>query len=72
MKTTLANQLSALPTNKLLTGSGVGSIVSTAWAEVMASYAPSLAGPGMSALVGFVAAIAIGYFVPDRVNAPKE
>ncbi len=68
---TLAKQLSALPTNKLLTGGGAAAIVSTAWAEVMPAFAPSLAGPGMAVLVGTTAAWAIGYFVPDRVNAPK-
>lgn len=67
----LATQLSALPTNKLLTGTGVSAIVTAAWAEVMATAAPSLAGPGMSALVGAAAALLIGYFVPDRVNVPK-
>ena len=66
----LAKQLSALPTNKLLTGGTAAAIVSTAWAEVMPAYAPSLAGPGMAVLVGAVVAWGIGYFVPDRVNAP--
>ena len=68
----LATQLSAFPTNKLMTGSVVGPIATAAWAEVMATVAPSLAGPGMSGLIGFVAALAFGYFVPDRVNAEKE
>ncbi|MCJ8139550.1 hypothetical protein [Falsirhodobacter halotolerans] len=64
----LATQLSALPTNKLLTGSAIGPIATAAWAEVMATAAPALAGPGMSGLIGFIAAIVVGYFVPDRVN----
>ena len=68
----LAKQLSALPTNKLLAGSGVASIVQAAWAEVMATAAPSLAGPGVSVLVGFVAAMLVGYFVPDRLNVPAD
>ncbi len=67
----LAKQLSALPTNKLLTGSAVAPIVTAAWSEVMAIVAPSLAGPGMAALVGGLAALLIGYFVPDRVNVPE-
>ncbi|MFN7003741.1 MAG: hypothetical protein ACK4NW_09970 [Roseinatronobacter sp.] len=67
----LAKQLSALPTNKLLTGGGVAALVSTAWIEVMPGIAPTLAGPGMAALVGATAAYAVGYFVPDRVNTPK-
>ncbi|MGN7870562.1 hypothetical protein [Paracoccus sp. 22332] len=68
----LAKQLSALPTNKLLAGGGIASVVQAAWGEVMTTAAPSLAGPGMSALVGFLAAMLIGYFVPDRLNAPAE
>ncbi|MFN3275435.1 MAG: hypothetical protein ACK41U_12245 [Paracoccus sp. (in: a-proteobacteria)] len=67
----LAKQLSALPTNKLLTGGGVAALVSAAWSEVMPSLAPSLAGPGMAALVGAGVAYAVGYWVPDRLNAPK-
>ena len=68
----LAKQLSALPTNKLLAGSGVASIVQAAWSEVMVSAAPSLAGPGRAALGGFLAAMVVGYFVPDRLNVPAE
>ncbi len=67
----LATQLSALPTNKLLTGSAVAPIATAAWAEVMATAVPALAGPGMSALIGFIVAIAVGYFVPDRVNEAR-
>lgn len=48
----LAKQLSALPTNKLLTGGGVAALVSAAWAEVMPSPIPSLSGPAMAALMG--------------------
>lgn len=67
----LATQISALPTNKLMTGSVVGPIATAAWAEVMATAAPSLAGPGMSGLIGFGAALLFGYFIPDRVNSPN-
>ncbi|MCJ8139410.1 hypothetical protein [Falsirhodobacter halotolerans] len=68
----LATQLSALPTNKLLAGTGVNVIAATAWAEVMTTIAPSLAGPGMSALIGAAIGLLAGYFVPDRVNAPRN
>ena len=67
----LAKQLSALPTNKLLTGGGVAALVSAAWSEVMPSIAPSLAGPGMAALVGAFVAYAVAYWVPDRVNTAQ-
>lgn len=67
----LAKQLSALPTNKLLTGGGVAALVSAAWSEVMPSVAPALAGPGMAALVGAGVAYAVAYWVPDRVNVPR-
>jgi hypothetical protein len=66
----LAKQLSSLPTNKLLAGGGVAALVSSAWSEVMPSVAPSLAGPGMAALVGALAAYAVAYWIPDRVNEP--
>lgn len=66
----LAKQLSSLPTNKLLVGGGLGPIATAAWVEIMSTYAPALAGPGMSALVGAAIAFAVGYFVPDRVNLP--
>ncbi|WP_282602846.1 hypothetical protein [Paracoccus sp. PARArs4] len=67
----LAKQLSAMPTNKLLTGGGVAAVVSAAWAEVMPSMAPALAGPAVGALVGALAAYAVAYWVPDRVNLPR-
>ncbi|MGR3250639.1 MAG: hypothetical protein ACU0DH_15715 [Paracoccus sp. (in: a-proteobacteria)] len=68
----LAKQLSALPTNNLLTGGGVAALVSAAWSEVMPSIAPSsLAGPGMAALVGAFVAYAVAYWVPDRVNTAQ-
>lgn len=67
----LATQLTSLPTNKLLAGAPISAVVTAAWAEAMAGY-PNLSGPGMSALVGAVVAIAVAYFVPDRLNAPKE
>ena len=66
----LAKQLSALPTNKLLTGGGVAAVVTAAWSEVMPAVAPSLAGPAVATLVGMGVAWAIGYWVPDRVNEP--
>jgi broad specificity polyphosphatase/5'/3'-nucleotidase SurE len=67
----LAKQLSALPTNKLLTGGTVAAVVSAAWSEVMPSLAPSLAGPAFATLVGMGIAWAVAYWVPDRVNVPK-
>jgi len=71
----LATQLSAFPTNKLLTGASVTGIVTAAWAEVAPNYLPALAGPAMSVLVGAAAGavmgVVAGYFVPDRVNEPK-
>ena len=67
----LAKQLSALPTNKLLTGGGVAAVVTAAWSEVMPSLALSLAGPAVATLVGTGVAWAVAYWVPDRVNVPK-
>lgn len=67
----LATQLSALPTNKLLTGGGVAAVVTAAWSEVMPTLAPSLAGPAVATLVGMGVAWAVAYWVPDRVNVPR-
>lgn len=69
-ETGLARQTSALPTNKLVAAVPVQALITAAWTEVMPAYAPDLAGPGMAALVGAVAAFVIGYLVPDRVNTP--
>lgn len=67
----LAKQLSALPTNKLLTGGGVAAVVTTAWSEVMPSVAPTLAGQAVATLVGMGIAWAVAYWVPECVNVPK-
>ena len=67
----LAKQLSALPTNKLLTGGGVAAVVAAAWSEVMPVLVPSLAGPAVATLIGMGVAWAVAYWVPDRVNVPK-
>ena len=64
----LATQTSRLPTNKL----AVGVLLAPAMAEIWGAYAPAeLTGPAMSALVGAVIALAVGYFVPDRLNVPR-
>lgn len=67
----LADQITAMPTNKLLAGGGVAALVSAAWSEVMPTVAPSLAGPGMAALAGALAAYLVAYWIPDRVNVPR-
>lgn len=65
-----AQQTSALPTNKLLTGAGLATVVQGAWSEIMANVAPTLAGDNTAMLAGFIVAMIVGYFVPDRVNVP--
>lgn len=64
----LANQPDFLPSNKLTVAAMIGPAVVEVW-QVVAHAA--LAGPAMSALVGSVVALVVGYFVDDRANVPK-
>jgi hypothetical protein len=70
-----AKQPSAMPTNKLMVGSTVATIVGTqlspALAEVWPQVAPALlAGPSftdlIAAIVTLLAGLAAGWIVPDR------
>lgn len=67
---TLARQTSALPTNKLGVAALVGPAASEVWSNLMTEIAPSLAGDSVCVLVGALAALLVGYFVPDRANVP--
>jgi hypothetical protein len=79
MKT--AVQKSALPTRKLAVGSSVAAIVGTqlspAVAEVWPQVVPGvLAGPAVTeivaALMALIAALVVGYWVPDAPNEAVE
>jgi hypothetical protein len=66
-----AKQASALPTNKLSVAAMIGPAATEAWGAVMADLYPALSGPAVSMLVGALAAVAVGWFVPDRPNVPR-
>ena len=69
----LAKQYSSVPTNKVFAGAPVAALVSSAWSEIAVGLGiDALAGPGVAALVGFVAALAVAWFVPDAQNIPIE
>ena len=69
----LAKQYSSVPTNKVFAGTPVAALVSSAWSEIAVGLGiDALAGPGVAALVGFVAALAVAWFVPDAPNIPME
>ena len=57
-----------LPTNKLAVAAMVGPAATEVWQAVMLDLYAPLAGSAMSALVGALAALAVGYFVRDRAN----
>lgn len=76
----LVKQKTAMPTNKLMVGSAVSTIVGTqlspALAEVWPQIAPSiLAGPSFTDLVAamatLMAGLAAGWLVPDRAGATE-
>ena len=64
----LAKQPDLLPTNKLAIAALIGPAVTEAWGAVMATIYAPVAGPEVSLLVGTVATLIVGYFVPDRKN----
>lgn len=72
----LAKQASALPTNKLTVGALIAAAVQEVYPGLVAALvtspelAAALTGPTVSMLIGALAGIAVGYFVPDRVNVP--
>jgi hypothetical protein len=68
MSMALVKQPSALPTNKLAVAALIGPAATEAWGAVMASVYPAVAGPEMSLLVGAVATLIVGWFIPDRAN----
>lgn len=67
----LAKQPDRLPTNKLAVAALIGPAVTEAWGAVMATIYPPLSGPEVSLLVGAVATLIVGYFVPDRENVAR-
>jgi hypothetical protein len=64
----LVDQPTARPTNKLAIAVLIGPAVTEIWGGVMAEIYPALAGASTSMLVGAIAALAVGYLVPDRAN----
>lgn len=67
----LARQINSVPTNKVFAGAPVAALVSSAWSEIAVGLGISaLAGPGVAALVGFAAALAVAWFIPDSQNIP--
>ena len=68
----LVKQPSALPTNKLSVAVMIGPAATEAWGAVMATVYPPLSGPEMSVLVGALAALVVGWFVPDRANVSQD
>lgn len=64
----LVKQPSALPTNKLSVAVLVGPAVTELWGNVMLELWPALAGDSTSMFVGALAALILGYLVPDRAN----
>lgn len=67
----MARQPSALPTNKLAVAALIGPASTEAWGAVMATIYPPLSGPEVSLLIGAVATLVVGWFVPDRANVPS-
>ena len=67
----MAKQASALPTNKLAVAALIGPATTEAWGAVMATIYPPVAGPEVSLLVGALATLIVGWFVPDRANVPS-
>ena len=65
-----AEQRSAMPTRKLMTGLPIMGAVSEVWGRVMADVFPPLAGSDTSMLAGMLVAAFVSYFVPDAPNEP--
>ena len=68
----LVRQPSNFPTNKLSVAVLIGPAVTEAWGSVMATVYAPLSGPEVSMLAGALAALAIGYIVPDRANVRSD
>ncbi len=69
----LAKQYSSVPTNKVFAGAPTAALVSAAWSEIAVGFGiEALAGPGVAALVGFVAALLVAWYVPDSANVPVD
>lgn len=75
--TQLVSQPSAMPTNKLMTGSIAASSIAVAFgpaaSEVFTVYFPEFMAGGAAAmfveiLAGSLAGLAVGWFVKDRAN----
>ena len=69
----LAKQYSSVPTNKVFAGAPTAALVSAAWSEIAIGFGiDALAGPGVAALVGFIAALLVAWYVPDSANVPVD
>jgi hypothetical protein len=68
----LVKQPSRMPTNKLGVAVLIGPAATEAWGAVMTTLYAPLSGPEMSMLVGGLAALGIGYLVPDRANVRSD
>lgn len=68
----LVRQPGRLPTNKLSVAVLIGPAATEAWGAVMTTIYPPVAGPEVSMLAGALAALAIGYLVPDRANVRPD
>ena len=66
----LAHQASALPTNKLMVSALIAPAFTEFWGTFMSENFPALGGEAVTILVGALAALVVGYFVPDRANVP--
>lgn len=67
----LARQRSAWPTNKLAVAAAIAPAATEVWSAVMSANHPELSGPAVSILVGALASLVVGWFIPDRANVPK-
>lgn len=66
----LAHQSSSLPTNKLMVSALIAPAFTEFWGTFMAENYPPLSGDAVTILVGALAALVVGYFIPDRANVP--
>jgi len=70
---TLATQPSLRPTNKLTAAALIAPAVTEVWGALLpylCDTCEAFAGPDMSMLVGAFAALAVGWFIPDKANVP--
>lgn len=68
----LVKQPSNFPTNKLSVAVLIGPATTEAWGKIMETVYAPVSGPEVSMLAGALAALAVGYFVPDHANVRTE